>query len=383
MTSLFTEAVARIDSEAAGIAALFGGEQKVSNHSRRGDPRWEANLLEAERFMHDIRTGRRGVHQFTEAMSTSDFPLLFADSLDRQLYGAYEAIEPTWQNYARAAVVNDFREVKRFATSGIRGILTKVGELAEHPRRSQTEVQYAYAVDKYEAGFALSFEAMMNDDLGAFLRLPQDLAQSARDSEEDFVTRLFIGANGPLASVYSVGNDNVMTGNPALTRESLQAAITRLMKRLDDKGNPIQVRAVELVVGTGLALAAQEIVNATEYRAVGPNGDVTIIRGNGVSANLRVSTNYFIDSVATSANADTSWFVFANPSGPRPALEFGRLRGYEQPALYEKVPDMRRIGGGEVPWSFNHGASEKKVQHIYGGTFVDPKMTLASNGSGS
>lgn len=380
---MFEQRIEALDADSASVAAAFGGDQRVGDHARRGDPRWEQRLLEAQEFMHDVYTGRRGIHHFVEAMSTSDFPLLFADSLDRQLYGAYEATPTTWQNYARAATVNDFREVKRFATSGIRNLLTRVGELAEHPRRSQTEAEYKYAVHKYEAGFALSFEAMINDDLGAFRRLPQDLAQSARDSEEDFVTRLYVGPNGPLSDVYSGPNDNILAGNPPLSREALQAAITKLMKRKDERGNPIQVRAIELVVGTGLSLAANEIINATEYRAVGPNGDVTIIRGNGIGGNLRVNTNYFIDSVASTANADTSWFLFANPNGPRPALEFGRLRGYEAPALYEKIPDMRRLGGAEVPWSFNHGASEKKVQHIYGGSFVDPKMTIASNGTGS
>lgn len=383
MNTMFEQRIQALDADSASVAASFGGETRVAEHSRRGTPGWESRLLEAERFMQDIRVGRRGVHHFVEAMSTSDFPLLFADSLDRQLYGAYEATQPTWQNYARAATVNDFREVKRFATSGVRGLLTRVGELAEHPRRAADMAEYKYSVNKYEAGFALSFETMINDDLGAFLRLPQDLAASARDSEEEFVTRLFAGPTGPRADVYKTANDNVLAGNPALTRDALQAAITKLMKRKDERGNPIQVTSVELVVGTGLSLAASEIINATEYRAAGPNGDVTIIKGNGVGGNLRISTNYFIDSVVSSANADTSWWLFANPNGPRPALEFGRLRGYEQPALYEKIPDMRRLGGAEVPWSFNHGASEKKVQHIYGGSFVDPRMTVASNGSGS
>lgn len=379
-TTMFSTTVRELDSKTQSIAEMFGG-QRVASVAPRGDARWEARLVEAERFVMDLRTGRRDLWQFREAMSTSDFPLLFADSLDRQLYGAYEATVPTWRNYCRPATVNDFREVKRFATSGIRGLLTKVGELEEHKRRSQTEAEYKYAVSKYEAGFSLSFEAMVNDDLNAFMRLPQDLADSARDSEEDFVTRLYCDASGPHASFYTVGNDNILTGNPALTRDALQAAITKLLKRKDANGNPIVVKAVELVVGNGLVMTAQEIVDATEYRSVGTDGDVTIIRGNGVAANLRVNGNAWVDSVATTANADTAWWVFANPAGPRPALEFGRLRGYEQPALYEKIPDMRRIGGGEVPWSFNHGASEKKIQHIYGGVVVDPKMTVASNGS--
>jgi hypothetical protein len=378
-TTLFSEAVNRMDTESASIATLFGDSHAVAKRPKLNP----ALILEAERFLDQIRTGRRPVHHFQEAMSTSDFPLYFTDSLDRQVYGAYMATEPTWKNYARAATVVDFRKVKRFASNGIRGRLTKVKELEEHKRRGASIDEYEYSVDKYEAGFGLSFEMMINDDLDLFMRLPQDLAQSAIDSEELFVTELFAGASGPISGFYASGNNNLLTGNPPLTRASLQTAITLLTKRVDANGMPIAVKSVRLVVGPGLALAAQEIIEATEYRSVGPTGDVTIIRGNGVAANLGVDVNFFIPTVATTANADTSWWLFANPDDSRPALEFGRLRGYEAPALYEKLPDMQRVGGGTVPWSFNHSAAEKKVVHCYGGSQVDPKMSIASNGSGS
>lgn len=382
-SSLFTFAVDRIDAQASALREAFGS--RVSSRvPRPGDPRWphwQQQVVEAERFMDSIYRGSRPLWQFREAMSTSDFPLLFADSLDRQLYAAYQATMPTWMNYARSATVNDFREVKRFATSGVRGLLQKTGELAEHKRRSQTETEYKYAVDKYEAGFALSWEAMINDDLDAFMRLPQDLAESVRDSEENFVTELFADANGPHASFYTAGNENIVTGNPALTRDALQSGITQLIKRVDDNGNPIVVTAVELVVGPGLALTAQQIIDAVEYRAVDAAGNETIIRGNGVGANLRVNLNYWIPVVASTANADTSWWLFANPNGQRPALEFGRLRGFEAPALYEKIPDMRRIGGGPEDFSFDTEAQERKVKHVFGGVQVDPKMTVASNGT--
>lgn len=383
MSDLFTASVATVDAETLSIHEAFGGQTRLSDrarHAQRNDPAWLRKVAAAEQLIDDIRHARRPLHHFGEAMSTSDFPLLFADSLDRQLYGAYEATVPTWQRYARAATVNDFRAVKRFATSGIRGILNKVGELAEFERRGQTETQYSYAVSKYEAGFAVSFEAMINDDLNMFMRLPQDLAASARDSEERFVTTLFADADGPHASHYTVGNNNV--GTAALDRDALQDALTILMKRTDERGNPIVVTSVELVVGPGLALQAQEIINATEYRAIDSAGNVTIIRGNGIGANLSVSVNYWIPNVVTDGPADTAWWLFANPNTTaRPAMEFGRLRGYEQPALYEKVPNMRRIGGGpEEPFSFETEAAEKKIRHIYGGSFVDPRMTWASTG---
>lgn len=223
----------------------------------------------------------------------------------------------------------------------------------------------------------------INDDLDMFLRLPQDLADSATDSEERFAATLFADANGPHATYYTSGNANLMTGNPPLTRSSLQAAITLLSQRTDDNGNPIEIDAVELVVGPGLTLTAREILDAKEYRAVGPSGDVTIISGNGVAGSFRANTNKWIPSVVTGGNAATAWWLFANPSTGRPALEIGRLRGYEAPALYEKLPDMRRIGGGEVPWSFNHEAAEKKIVHVFGGSFIDTRMTMASKGTGS
>lgn len=388
----FTATVEAIDARANDVRAMFGSggltpvrmSTREAGIARYGLKQWDAMVLEAEQFVEQIIRGKRGLHQFAEAMTTDLFPALFGDSLDRQLYGAYTAAPVIWRNYARRSLVNDFREVKRFATSGVRGLLTRTPEHAEHQRRTTDVTEYKYRVEKYEAGFGLSFEAMVNDDLEAFARLSQDLAQSARDSEEFFVTSLWAGPSGLNTAVFTVGNDNILTGNPPLTRESLQAAITKLMKRTDERGNPIVVTAVELVVGPGLALQAQEILDATEYRAVDSNGNVTIIRGNGVAANLRRNVNYWLPVVAKTANADTTWAVFANPdTSGRPAIEIGFLRGYEEPALYEKVPDMRRIGGGDVPWSFNHSTQEKKVQHIFGGTFVDPRMVVGSNGSGA
>lgn len=385
--TLFTATVEALDAADMDVHNVFGdGTTRAgrAGASRYGRRQWDAMVLEAEQFVDSIITGRRGLHKFAEAMTTPLFPLLFGDGLDRQLCAAYEATPTTWRNYCRRAMVNDFREVKRFATTGVRGLLKKVPESSPHGRRTQGELEYKYALSKFEAGFGVSFEAMINDDLDAFARLPQDLAQSGRDSEEYFATTLWAGPSGLNTGFFTAGNNNILTNNPPLTRGALQDAITLLLKRKDERDNPIVVSAVELVVGPGLALQAQQIMEATEYRATDAAGNVTIINGNGVSANLRRSVNFWLPTVAATANADTTWAVFANPdSSGRPAIEIGFLRGYEQPALYEKIPDMRRIGGGESPWSFDHSEQEKKVQHIFGGASVDPKMCVGSNGSNS
>ncbi|GLY08259.1 Mu-like prophage major head subunit gpT family protein [Actinoplanes sp. NBRC 101535] len=394
-TSLFTPVVESLgDSAAETGRAMLGSTGHVKGGSRSlamahpkiaGNPyKYKAATVEAMQFVEAILKGRTPIYKFTEAMSTDLFPLLHADTIDRQMYARYLAAPTTWSKYIRRAKVNDFRKVKRFTNTGIAGRLTIVPELAEHPERTTAEGVYEYAVDKYEAGFGLSFEAMVNDDLDLYESLPGDLAQSALITEEYFAARLLADASGPNASYFNLANDNVAASNAALTRASLQAALTRLMKRTDERGNPIVITAVNLVVGPGLWATANDIINATNYILKDGSGNETHISGNGIAANLSISVNFQLPAVQTTANADTSWWLLASPDGPRPLAEMGFLRGYEQPALYEKVPDMRRFGGGaEVAWSFDHGDAHRKVQHILGGSFVDSRMGIASKGDGS
>ena len=394
-TKLFTPTVESfMDSPAMSGQAMLGSGDLYKRGSRgvammhpkiAGNPaKYKMALAECEQFIDRVLKGRVRTWRLQEAMSNDLFPLMHADALDRKMYAAYTAWPKTWNRYIRRSLVTDFRKVKRFANTGVRGLLQIVPELAEHPERTTAELAYEYAVSKYEAGFGYSFESMVNDDLGMYSRLHLDLAQSAVDTEEYFAAGLLADANGPNATYFNLANDNVATANAPLNRTNLQNALTRLLKRKDDRGNPITITAVELVVAPGLQLTANDIINTTEYRIVDASGNVSIITGNGISANLRVSVNAQLPAVITTAAADTSWWLMASPESARPAAEMGFLAGYEEPALYEKIPDMRRFGGGaEVMWSFDFGDAHKKVQHILGGTFIDPRMTIASKGDNS
>ena len=90
--------------------------------------------------------------------------------------------------------------------------------------------------------------------------------------------------------------------------------------------------------------------------------------------------------MASTANGSTSWFLFANPDNGRPAIEMGFLSGHEEPEIFMKAPNSMRVDGGGVDvmnGDFDNDAIEYKLRHVFGGTREDPKMTVASNGSGS
>lgn len=393
----FMQVVETIEAEAASVEKLFNGPDQIGFQrvGRRNDPAYLANLAEATRLLNDVREGRKSTMLLEAAMSTSDFPLLMADVLDRQLLANYRELATSYRAYTRVGTVRDFRTVKRFVMNGGEGRLQKVGtvaEGAEYTYDKVTEGSYSYSVSKYGKKFALTWEDLINDDLGAFGDLPDRLARSARRTEEYFVTDLFVGASGPDSTFFASGNANISTAgtggvNPALSIAGLQNAMTVLGSQTDSDGEPILITAYTLVVPPALEVTANNILNATIIRATAAGGasGQELEVANWMRSKVTVVVNPYIPLVATTANGNTSWFLFANPSDGRPAMEIGFLRGHTEPELFRKAPNAQRAGGGLDPMDgdFETDAVEHKVRHVLGGTLVDPKMAYASNGTGA
>lgn len=386
-------------AEDADPNVLFRGTgQRV-----RGAARNSAAMAEALQIVAQAAVSRRGMLAFQEAMGTSDFPALFGDILDRQLLGYYSEIQPKYRNYSRIASVRDFRQVKRIAVDGAEGVLAPVAQQGDYPLAKLSDKFYAYQVGKYGRKVPFDWESMINDDLGGLQTTPQRFARAARRSEEKFATSLFVGPNGPLATFYSNANKNIVnvangasTNNPPLSITGAQDAMIVLANQVDADNEPIEYDMIELVVPPSLEIVANNIINATEILA-GGFGQSTTSKGGGaqdqmlrvqnwMKSKLRVSVNYYIPRIATTANGGTSWFMMASSSVGRPALEVGFLKGHESPEMFMKSPNAVRVAGGNVDpmdGDFDTDSIEYKIRHVFGGTQLDPKATVASNGSGS
>lgn len=362
--------------------------------ARRNDPRYQRGVREAARLIDNVRRGITSDFVLREAMTTSDFPLLFGDIIDRAMLGNYAEWQTTWQNIVRRATVRDFRNVKKYTLDGGDAVLARVKEQEEYPAADLTEAKYEYAVRKYGRRMPFSWETIINDDMDALADVPARFARAARRSEDRFVTTLYAGASGPLGSVYSGGNNNVITGNPALSIAALQTAMTVLAAQLDAESEPIMIEMVELVVPPALEITAQNILNATqlEIGLVGQGADAApvtenrMLVANWMRNRMRLNVNPYLPLVSSTANGNTSWYLFASPRAGRPAIEFAFLRGYEAPQLFMKSPNAVRVGGGNVDpmqGDFDTDSIDYKIRHVFGGTIMDPKMTVASNGSGS
>lgn len=371
----------------ASVAKLFGGEGRRVRENKY-DP---MDLVAAAKLLERAERSRRAMSALQEAMSTSDFPLLFADIMDRELLGYYSEVPTTYASYVRTSTVRDFRDAKRFAVDGAEGALDKVGELREYPEGALQEKFDTFTVEKYGRRLSLSWEAMINDDFDSFRRNPERLARAARRTEARFAAGLWLDEKGPHASLYKEAFENIIKiegKQPPLTIEALQAAFTLLSKMKDEDGEPILIEAVTLVVPPALEVTARNILNAIQIEMTSEGGteDQKLIAQNWMKNRLTLEVDPYIPYIASKENGDTTWALFANPSSGRAALELGKLRGYEEPSLYEQISNARRVGGGDVPESFDNDSQAWRVRHVLGGTRMTEtggqKATVASNGSG-
>lgn len=401
----FLQHIESVEAEAAQVSETFSRFAAPERGERRirgmRNPRWLKGVAAAGKLFKDVREGRRPSYLLKEAMTTSDFPLYMAGSLDRGILGAYQEAPSVWPAYCGRQTVRDFRLNDVFAFDGLEARLDKVEQQAEYPEAALAETRYQWKVDKYGRRVAFAWELLVNDDLDGFAGIPNRFAKAARRTEDFLATGLHVDANGPHASFYTAGNKNIINAtnsglpftavNPVLSITALQQAFAVLGKMVDADGEPIAVDMAVLEVAPANMITAQNIMNATEIRIndeVGGGGTVKsqINAQNWMRSRLTLVVNPYIPVIASTANGNTSWFLHASPSVGRPAFRVGFLRGYEEPGLYIKAPNMIRVGGGDVsPFEgdFDTDSIEQKVRHVVGGTRLDPKASIASNGSGA
>ena len=391
----FLDMIESLRADEASPARLYGGEGTRARRTNV-DARYSAKLLEAAKLYQRVLQGdRRAALTFQEALTTSDFPYLFGDILDRQILANYAETAYTWDQIARKGTVRDFRTVKRFVLNGSETVLDEVPEQTEYPESTLSDGSYTYSVKKYGRRVPFSWEAMLNDDLDTLKDLPARLGKAARRSEEKFATALYAGASGPLGTVFTSGNKNIINStngasatNPPLSISALQDAFIVLGRMLDNGGDPIMVDGVTLVVPPALEVVAQNILNATALTIGGFGTSATaqqITTANWLARKVKLAVNYYLPIVSTT-NGNTSWYLFANPSSGRPALEIGHLLGHETPEIFIKSPNAMRVGGGLInpmDGDFDLDSIVYKVRHVFGGGVLEPRSVVASNGTGS
>ena len=342
----------------------------------RRPPNWEAQEAEALKLISNHKGMPHRVWKFRmeEAMTTDTFPLLFADSLNRELLNAFQSVGTVLAPLFHPKTLTDFKVAKMFRHEGMTKRLQIVLEKGEYLAREQGEEKVDISVQKYGAQCDFSWEANLNDDLGAFQRFPQELSNSAINTEAWLQTSIFIGATGPIAATFigALGGQAALSVLP-LTAANLATA-KEAMGTYTSSGEPIQATPLFLVTGPALEHTALDILASVD----------TNVRPTTISqVNLQPLVDKWIPVLATSGTvAATCWFLASAPSDI-PSAAFAKLVGNEAPALFMKASNSTRVGGGIVSafeGDFETDNIFLKVRHVLGAKALEPRALWGSWG---
>lgn len=359
----------------------------------------EAQVLAAATLMGKAFKGsKRAALDLQEALTSDDFRGAAFEVLDREMMARYQDLPPVWDQYAKRTTVRDFKPKTLVDLMGGRAALDLVPERTEYPHRSVSKVPYQISVAKYGGVFQITWESIINDELGELEDLPGTLAVASRNTETTTAVKLLTDGNGPndayfnatawgrsynaATNTFSGGSSNLITGNPALTDPALTAALDAISQRLDPEGLPIAVEAFKLVVPPALETTARKILDAIEIRVV--NGSTTTIMKNSVAGRVQLVVDHWLPVIDKSANANTTWYLLPATTSARPALFLAFLRGHETPDLRVKADAGNRVGGGPVApeeGSFEADDISYRARHVVGGAGTDMIATAVSLGT--
>jgi hypothetical protein len=321
----------------------------------------------------------------SESMTTSDFPLLVGDVLDRMLLQRFTERPQVWRQYIHVGrPLRDFRTTRLIQTDGGDGQWDEITEEEGLTYTTISESGHTISPALYGKAVRLAWRLLINDDLDAFAEIPAVLGRGGRRTISKFATNLLFDSNGPDATFISAGNGNLLTGNPDLAIDSLGTAIGVLAGFTDSEGEPIMVEGIRLVHGPGLKVVANNLINqlTVDITEVGGVANRTVRVNNWIVQGLTLTEDPYIPIIATT-NGATSWLLAADPNVNRPAARVRFLAGFEQPALYQKAPNTMRVGGGldEGVGDFQSMSTEYKGLVAFGGSTIEPKSVVGSNGS--
>ena len=323
-----------------------------------------------------------------EALTTSDFPYLFGDVLDRQVLAQYKATDSTWKKYVKTSTVPRlYPQIGgyRFAITGGDQRLNLVAEKGEYLASNRDEAKYTLYVYKYGRQFDISWETIVNDDLGALTDTPMRFAKAAIRTEQYAVINQYADDDGThgAGNLYDKATANEINGSVALlTIANLEAGLEAMASWRDAGGSPILNRAKYLVVPPSLEMTARQILTSATKMWVelgGAGGPLPYPTNNVVSQmGLELIVEPWLP-IADATNGNTAWYLFAAPSDIA-ALEAGYLKGHERPEICMKASDKVTVGGGALNAMSGDFATDNifyRVRHCFGITELDWRATYA------
>ena len=279
------------------------------------------------------------------AFSSVSLPGILSNVANKKLLQSYEAQPIISMKLCSTGDLNDFKENDRFRLTDVGDLLPiaadgeiKDGGLIEESAKNQ--------LDTYGKKFCLTRKMIINDDLGAFMKVPTAMGnRAARLIDQLFFSRLLSNpAQADGKALFSTNHKNLLSGaSSALSSDSLKKAIQLFLDQVDADGQPISVEPKYLLVPTALKHLAIELTQGATLIMSGTDNAVRPALNVLSDENLQVISSPYLGNSAYEGSSQTGWYLFGDPKTVD-TWEIGFLKGKRTPTVERGETDFNTLG---------------------------------------
>jgi len=274
--------------------------------------------------------------------STSDFPGIFENALNRVLLERYAVAEPTYKMISRQRNFADFREVSLLRVGDF-PTLKKVAENGEIEFGTFGESKETAVLAAYARGIRISRQMLVNDDLGAIDEVLSTVASAvARFEEQTFYGFALAVKMADNVNMFHASHKNLAAAGSPINVASVGDGRAAIRKQTGVGGEKLGLNPTVLLVGPNQETAAEQLV-----AAITPQSSAVV---NPFSGKLTVVMSAEIE--------DNSWYLFAGPTGGGANFVHGYLEGAEAPRVRMDEPFGQQGMAATVELDFGLGAAD-------------------------
>lgn len=290
----------------------------------------------------------------------SDLTSILANVMNKSLQSGYELSPTTYQRWARTGSVADFKPKYTAALSESPELL-EVGVNGEVPEGRMRDKHESVAAKIYGSILSLTWQTMVNDDLGAITRIPFKQAVSARRGVNKRVYRLLrlgdtsaVQMNETGENLFSTAHGNLTTTGSAFAQSTLQTLATKMQeqKGFGQDAQMLNLEPAFILAPPALRWAILEVLNSTAKPATSSNSGVANVTQGLVEPIIDPELS------AAAGGSDAAWYLAAL-SLLIDTIEVVFLDGLDAPMLEEEegfdVLGLRMrvlMVSGEAPMDF-------------------------------
>lgn len=177
--------------------------------------------------------------------TSADFGHILANVAQKAMLKGWEAAEETFQEWTSVGETSDFKSFKR-AGSGEFSDLLQIDEDGEYEYGTMSDYGTLAALLTFGRLFLISRQALINDDLGAFTKLPAKMGGAARRKLGDLAYNiLFANAQlGDGVALFHASHNNELTNAPPSV--AAIAAMRTAMRTQRDPDNHVSALNIDL-----------------------------------------------------------------------------------------------------------------------------------------